>query len=443
MFDLESISTRLGTGISEQLAATVFPPMYRVHQRLPRPVIEDIGDAVAAQFARPEVRRRINPGDKVCLAVGSRGIAGLADIVREVVQQLRALNARPFIVPAMGSHGGATPEGQTRVLADLGITADTVGAPIESTLDVVTLGTLTTGCPVYFSSDAANADAIVPINRIKPHTAFRGPVESGLMKMMTAGLGKQCGAEALHAQGMARFGRLIPAAARRVMETQPIAFGLAIVENGHEEPARIEAVLPEGLEEREKELLVEARSLIPSLPFESLDVLVVRSIGKDISGSGLDPAVCGRTSSRGGGTSPRPRVNLLAVLDLTDETAGNAVGIGMADLTTLRVVKRIDFASTYANCITASHLASATLPMTMESDRTCIALALRAIGKEATGEVPRLAIIRNTRELMDLWISASLVQEAMDQASLEVNETPVPLEFRADGTMLSPATEEA
>ena len=291
---LTSVSSRLGPGLSSGIAAIDLPPLYHDKQKFARPIIDDATAAITDQFRRPEIRERIRPGSRVCLAVGSRGIAQISTIVRAEVQEVKALGAEPFIIPAMGSHGGAVPEGQTRVLADYGITDDTMGVPGVSSLDTLQAGTTDDGVPVYCSRDAAGADAIIPIGRIKPHTGFRGPIESGLVKMMTIGLGKQRGADTLHAQGMDRFGTLLPAAARIIMETQPIAFGLGIVENGYDEPAHIEAVLPDGLIEREQELLETARSLMPSLPFEMLHVLVIQQIGKNISGSGLDPNVAGR-----------------------------------------------------------------------------------------------------------------------------------------------------
>lgn len=438
--DLTSISRRLGPGLSSEIAAVPLPPLYHVRQRFPRPLIEDVAAAVAEQFQRPEVRARIRPGSRVCIAVGSRGVARIAAIVRALVREVAALGAEPFLIPAMGSHGGATPEGQTRVLADYGITPESMGCPIVSSLETLRIGTIMDGVPVYCSTDAAGADAIIPVGRVKPHTGFRGPVESGLMKMMVIGLGKQHGADTLHAQGMDRFNELIPGAARRIMETQPIAFGLAIVENGYDEPARIEAVLPDGLEAREKELLEEARSLMPSLPFREIDVLVIQAIGKNISGSGLDPNVAGRfVRSNGPAYEDSLLVQHIAVLDLTPETHGNASGIGLAELMTLRVLQKIDLPSTYANCMTASHLAGAMLPAVLETDRACIATAIKTAVR-VTPETLRLVVIRNTLEVGEIWISPGLLEEARAQPHLEVSPTAAAMEFDADGSIIAPIT---
>lgn len=433
-----SISEQVGPGLARELAGTPIPTVYRVRQRFARHVIEDLDAAIAAEFARPEVRDRLRPGQQVCLCVGSRGIAHIATIVRAVVREVRALGAEPFIIPAMGSHGGATPEGQLRVLADYGVTPEAMDAPIRSSLETRQIGSVPGGMPVFCSVDAMSADAIIPIGRVKPHTGFRGPVESGLMKMMVIGMGKQHGADTTHRFGMDQFHELIPAAARVVLRTQPIAFGLAIVENAYDEPARIEAVLPDGLEEREKELLAEARSLMPNLPFEKLDVVVIQAIGKNISGSGMDPNVCGRfVRSNGPQYSDSPRVQKVAVLDLTPETHGNAAGIGLADVMSLRVLEKIDLRSTYANCLTASHLEGAMLPCVMENDRACIAAAIKTTVR-TTPETLKLVLIRNTLDVGEIWISPALLEEARAQAHLEVSPTPEAIQFDGDGRIIAP-----
>jgi hypothetical protein len=434
---LTSISQRLGPGLSASVAEIELPPLYHVRQNFPRPIIDDVEAAVAAELAREDVRARIQPGSRVCIAVGSRGIARISSIVRALVRGVREIGGEPFIIPAMGSHGNAVPEGQTRVLADYGITEETMGAPIVSSLDVAVVGDVD-GMPVYCSTDASAADAIIPVGRVKPHTGFRGPIESGLMKMMTIGLGKQRGADTLHAEGMDRFGELLPAAARVIMATQPIAFALAIVENGYDEPARIEAVLPDGLEARERELLEEARSLMPSLPVDSLHVLVIQAIGKNISGSGLDPNVAGRfIRSNGPQYTDHPTVQHIAVLDLTPHTHGNASGIGLAELMCLRVLQKIDLPSTYANCMTASHLAGAMLPVIMETDKTTIQAAIKTAIRW-TPETLRVAVIHNTLEIGELWVSPALLDEVRARGYTEISETPVSFEFDSDGNIISP-----
>jgi hypothetical protein len=258
------------------------------------------------------------------------------------------------------------------------------------------------------------------------------------MKMMTIGLGKQRGADTLHAEGMDRFGELIPAAARVIMATQPVIFALAIVENGYDEPARIEAVLPDGLEEREKELLLEARSLMPSLPVDELHVLVIQAIGKNISGSGLDPNVAGRfIRSNGPQYQDTLQVQHVAILDLTPQTHGNAAGIGLAELMSLRVLQKIDLPSTYANCMTASHLAGAMLPAVLENDKATIQTAIKTAIRW-TPEKLKVAIIHNTLEIGELWVSAACLDEVRARGYAEISETPVTMEFDSDGNIIAP-----
>lgn len=436
---LTSISQRVGPGLSASIADVQLPPLYHVRQNFPRPIIEDVDAAVVEQLQREDVRACVKPGSRVCIAVGSRGIAQIARIVRALVREVKALGADPFIIPAMGSHGNAVPEGQSRVLADYGITEETMGVPIVSSLDVKVVGSVG-DMPVYCSTDASAADAIIPVGRVKPHTGFRAAIESGLMKMMTIGLGKQRGADTLHAQGMDRFGELIPAAARVIMATQPVVFALAIVENGYDEPARIEAVLPEGLEEREKELLREASSLMPSLPVDELHVLVIQAIGKNISGSGLDPNVAGRfIRSNGPQYQDTLQVQHIAVLDLTPQTHGNASGIGLAELMSLRVLQKIDLPSTYANCMTASHLAGAMLPAVLENDKATIQTAIKTAIRW-TPETLKVAIIHNTLEIGELWVSPACLEEVRARGYTEISETPVTMEFDSDGNIIAPIT---
>lgn len=434
---LTSLSTRVGPGLSAAIADLKLPPLYHVKQNFARPLIEDVDAAVAEQFARPEIAATIKPGARVCIAVGSRGIARISSIVRAIVGEVKRRGADPFIIPAMGSHGNAVPEGQLRVLADYGITPETMGVPIISSLDVAQIGSVGS-MPVYCSTDASAADAIIPVGRIKPHTGFRGPIESGLVKMMTIGLGKQKGADTLHAEGMHLFGELLPAAARIIMDTQPVIFGFGIVENAYDQPAHFEAVLTDGLEAREAELLEMARSLMPSLPFEALDVLVIQAIGKNISGSGMDPNICGRfIKSNGPQYTDKPTVQHIAVLDLTPETHGNASGIGLAELMSLRVLQKIDLPSTYANCMTASHLMGAMLPAVLENDRATIAAAIKTAIRW-TPESLKVVMIHNTLEVGEFWMSPGLLEEARTHSHLEISETAAPMQFDADGNIIAP-----
>ena len=437
--DLTRMSQRLGPGLAKLLREMELPPVYEVRQNFPRPLIEGVEAHLATELNRPELRARIQPGMRVAIAVGSRGLARLPELVRGTVNVLKSWGASPFLVPSMGSHGGATAEGQREVIEGYGVTEAAVGAPIVASMETIHIGQALGDVDVYWSADAAQADAVVPIARVKPHTGFRGPIESGVMKMLTIGLGKQHGAESLHDGGSGRFAELIPAAGRLVLEKMPVAFGVAMVENAYDEPAIIEALLPDRIEARERELLVLARENMPYLPFADIDLLVVQEIGKNISGSGMDPNVTGQFSRRLDGSSGGPRVKRTVVLDLTAETHGNGVGIGSADVTTLRLFQKIDLPSVYANCLTAAGAGGGKLPLIMENDRMALRCALKSCPRLPEGGA-RMVLIRNTMTAHHLWCSTALEAEARSHAHCDVASTPRPLEFDEDGSIVAPIT---
>lgn len=328
------------------------PRWLPVRQELDTTEITDIPGAVAEAVRAPHIASRIPEGGQVAIAVGSRGIDRIAEVTAAVVAEVRRLGGEPFIVPAMGSHGGATAEGQVAMLAHLGVTEETVGAPIRASMETVVLGHVAGGVPVYFDKIAATlADAVIPIARVKPHTDFKGPTESGLIKMIAIGLGKQHGADTLHAQGDFRFPELLPQVAELSLERARIPFGIALVENGRSRLAHIEAVPAETTYEREKELLQMAREKMARLPGTALDVLIIDRIGKDISGTGADTNVINRYYR--GPLAAKPTIQRIIVRDLTDDTDGNASGIGMADVVLRRAAERVDVVKTYMNCITA------------------------------------------------------------------------------------------
>lgn len=324
------------------------PKMVRVRYSMQTATpIVDVHEAVAEQLRRSEVRSLVGPGQRIAIGVGSRGIARLAEIVAALVCELRALGADPFIVPAMGSHGGATAAGQRDVLARLGVTPDAVGAPVVADMATEEVGRTDDGIPVRLDRNALAADGIVFVARVKPHTAFRGTYESGLAKMIAIGLGKQSGAAACHAAGFGDMARRIPSLARVAITRAPICFGLAVLENAHDQPYKIVAVPADRILDDEPSLLEEAKAMMPRLPFDQLDVLVIDQIGKNISGDGADPNISGRypTSYASGG----PQVTKQVVLDLTNETEGNGNGLGTADFTTVRAASKMDFGATYPN----------------------------------------------------------------------------------------------
>lgn len=392
----------------------------------------EIGDVRAAVRAALEpVMSAITPGARVCLAVGSRGIDRIDEVVAAAVERMREAGAEMFIVPAMGSHGGATAEGQLEVLASYGITPESIGCEIRSSMESVELGEVRPGVPVFVDRHAfEDADLIVPINRVKPHTDFTGEIESGLMKLIAIGLGKQKGADTFHRQGFATFHELIPAVATYTLAHAPIPFGLALVENRLARLMHVETVLAGRIAERERELLVMARNAMARLPLAAIDLLVLDFIGKDISGLGMDSNVVGRYYT--GPTGSGPAIQRIVVRDLTDETEGNAVGIGMADVVLRRAVERIDHRKTYMNCITAKTPEGARVALTVDTDREALAVAL-ACCLRVTPEDARIVRVRDTKHLELLYVSAPALPEVLAGGKCEVVEPLHPIRFDAGG----------
>ena len=407
------------------------------HFDAPRPA--DVMDATRRAFGENGLLDQITPGASVAVGVGSRGIANLALIVRTVIQQLRAAGAQPFVVPAMGSHGGGTAGGQRAVLAELGVTPESVGAEIRATAEVMQIGQIPEGPPLFQDEVSASADHTLLINRVKPHTDFHGRIESGLAKMAVIGLGGRRGATAMHAHGPAAFPRFLTSAAPIYAANTNLLGGLAILENAHDETTAIVGLIASEMGgTREEELRERARALMASLPFPEIDVLVVHRIGKNISGTGMDTNIIGRSMIPRQPEEPGgPDIAVIAVLDLTDESHGNAVGIGLANVTTTRVAKKIDWVSTYTNAVTSAiacmHRAS--LPITMADDRRAIQVAVRGCGQPY--EAARIVLIRDTLTLDHLWVSPSLRPAVEAHPRLSALDE-MPFTFSQDGTMTSP-----
>lgn len=410
------------------------PLMTTVRQHFPSAAIEDVDAAVRAQLERAALRSAIAPGARIAVAAGSRGIANVARITRLVVDHIKACGGRPFVLPAMGSHGGATAEGQIGVLASYGITPQSMGAPVEATMEVVQVGQLEDDTPVLINRLALEADGIVLINRVKPHTSFRGPFESGLMKMLTIGLGSHKGASLAHTQGAQGLTRLIPAWGRVILEKVPVLLGVALVENAYEQTARIEALKPAEFAGREPQLLVEARENMPCILVQGIDVLVVEQIGKDISGTGMDTNVVGRMMLPGVKEPDTPGVARIVALDLTERTHGNANGMGLADIITRRLFSKIDFKATYANAFTSTFLTRAYVPVIAETDRAAIEAAIE-VQRLANPARARIARIRNTLDLARIQLSEPLFEEFKNHPLLEQVAPLAPLSFDGDGTL--------
>ena len=404
--------------------------MTRVSQTFPTPGACDVERELRRQFANPDIVRRIPRGRKVAVAVGSRGIAKISEITALVVRLLRDHGADPFIVPSMGSHGGATAEGQVEVLTSLGVTEAEVGAPIVSSMDTIELGRLADGSGVYWDRYAYEAGAAVVIGRVKPHTAFRGRIESGLIKMAVIGVGKQRGAHAMHAPGFGRFADRLLEGWEIVRAKAPLLFGVATVEDAYDVPVEIAVVAPEAFLEREPPLLERARSLMPRLPVQDIDVLIVQEIGKNISGDGMDPNITGRypTPFASGG----PVIRKIVVLDLT---SGNANGIGLADFVPQRVLEKIDLAATYMNALTSTVTESIRLPAIMATDRDAVEAAVLAAPVPEQGQ-ERIVYVQNTLTLGDLAVSQAVLPDLVSHARPSGQATP--LVFSDDGVLASP-----
>lgn len=398
----------------------------------------EIGDVRAAVRAALEpVIGTVTPGARACVAAGSRGIDRIDQVIRALVERLREAGASVFIVPAMGSHGGATAEGQLEVLAGYGITPDAMGCEIRSSMETVELGEVVPGVPVFVDRHAfEEADLIVPVNRVKPHTDFDGEIESGLMKMIAIGLGKQQGADTLHRQGFATFHDLIPAVGHHTLARAPIPFGLALVENGRARLLHVEAVPANRMAERERELLVTARTAMARLPLDALDVLVLDAIGKDISGLGMDSNIVGRYYK--GAMPTGPSIQRIVVRDLTAETEGNAVGIGLADVVLRRAVEKIDFHKTYMNCITAKTPEGARIALTVDSDREALSIAI-ACAIKVSPKTARIVRVRDTKHLELLYVSAPALADVLATGRCDVVQPLHPIHFDDAGMFVDDA----
>jgi hypothetical protein len=413
----------------EELLREVEPPRGALVERLvdAPPALADIRAAVGQALRSVEL-----PTGTVAIGVGSRGVGGISDVVAALGGFLREAGAEPFIVPAMGSHGASTAEGQARVLAHLGVSEETVGCPVRATMETVKLGETPGGIAVYMDRNAYEADSVIVVNRIKPHTAFRGSVESGPTKMLAIGLGKQKGAHSVHAAGWGNIHETIPQAARVAVETGKVAFGLAVLENPDEKPYKVAAIPAANFEEAEAPLLEQAKRNLLRLPFDAMDVLVIDEIGKNISGDGADPNVTGRyaTPYATGG----PEVELMVFLGLTEETGGNANGLGAADVVTERLVSGMDRPATYLNALTSTAPNPVKIPMVMPTDRMAIAAALTMCAGVSPPKA-KLVRIENTLKLRRMWVSEAMLGE-VDGEKLRVIEEPRPMRFDDEGTLL-------
>lgn len=413
-----------------------FPAMIRVRQVFDRTRVADLEGAPQAQLARLELGGKVRPGESVAITCGSRGVANIALLLRGCVRFFQALGAAPFVVPAMGSHGGGTADGQRQVLASYGVTEEYLGCPIRSSMETVVVCETREGFPVHFDRHAFEADHVLVVNRVKPHTGFHGEIESGLMKMMLIGLGKHAGAKIYHRAIMDHsFGQIVRSVAREVIARCKVVGGLAVVENGYEETAVVEAIPPDRIQEREPELLNLAKRSMARLPFDDCDVLLIDEIGKNISGTGMDTNVIGRKYNDHKATDGEtPRIKRIIVRGLTEATHGNATGLGIAEFCLSRVVRGMDAKITAINCITGGHPTAAMTPIHLETDREALATALSTIGLTPPPQA-KVLWIRNTLDLVELECSAAYRDVAPNHDRVEFVGPPHELPFDDDGNL--------
>ena len=410
------------------------PELARVRQSVPQPRVENVPGTIRRLILESRLRDRVPAGGTIAVGIGSRGITGIAGMARATVDGLKELGYKPFIVAAMGSHGGATADGQRALLAGYGVTAETMGVPVKTDMESVVLGTSSVGLPIYFDRNAHQADGIVLVNRVKPHTDFRSGHESGVLKMLVIGLGKREGASQVHKLGLRGMKEVLPSVGKFLLQNTRFALGLAILENAEDVPAEIVALEPESVLEVEPKLLERARGLMGRLPFDQIDVLIVGEIGKNYSGAGMDPNVIGRLMVETQADFDRPVVTRLAVLDVSPESHGNIVGVGFADLTTARLVGQMDPEPFRINVLTSCFLERARIPITLSSDREVIEQSLESCWRIDPAQA-RMVFIPNTLELETLWVTRPFEDEVRAHPHLKRETDYQPMPLSADGTL--------
>ncbi len=420
--------------VADLVKDTYVPKMFRVKQYFPRPRIdpEDIPGIISQLLNQEKFASRVKPGMRIAITAGSRGIANVALTTRCIADFCKSRGAKPFIVPAMGSHGGATAQGQRAILEGYGITEDYVGCPIVSSMEVKKIGVNAEGKEVFIDKNAAESDGIILGCRVKPHTAFRGRYESGMMKMMAIGLGKQHGAEQVHEEGFHNMAKNLPLFGHCILENAPILFGVPTIENAFEETCKITAVAAEDIETVEPELLKEAFTYMPRILVDECDVLVVDQIGKNFSGDGMDPNITGTfcSNSASGGI----KAQRVVVLDLSPETHGNGIGLGYSSATTKRVFDQLDLPSMYPNAITCTVLGGVRIPIVMESDKEAIQVCIKSCN-EIDKTRPRVVRIPNSLHIEHIMLSEAYWEEAQANPNLTIESEPEYLPFDGDGNL--------
>jgi len=428
MMNLNKINVKIQGGYDIK-----FPKMVKIKQNFKHERINNIEMKIYKEI-KDKLPPQMFENKRIAITAGSRGIANIVTILKTVIIQLKGWGAKPFIVPAMGSHGGATSKGQKDLLESYGISEKSMGIPILSSMDVVQVASLDNEMPIYCDKNAIEADGIVVINKIKPHADFKGKYESGLLKMLAIGLGKHKGAAMLHTYGFDKFNDIIPKVGKVLLDNTPVIFGLAILENAYKEIKKLEVVPKEKIMEREKELLEEAKEDMAKILFPFIDVLIVDEIGKNISGEGMDPNVTGRPGSRLSGFNA-PKIQKIIVLRISQESYGNASGIGMADITTIRCVNQIDFNAMYTNSITATILDPAKIPVIMNNDKEALAIALKTCNRAMLSDA-KIIRIKNTSYLHNIQVSEVYLDEIKKRDDISILSKPEPIRFTEDGWLI-------
>lgn len=410
------------------------PAMTLVKQIAKQPEVKDVAGETLSQWKSSGLQQKIKPGAIVAIGVGSRGIANLAVIVKATIEFFKGIGAKPFVVSAMGSHGGANSKGQRELLGEYGISEENLGVTVKTDMDSVVIGNNSWNEPVYWDKNALAADAVVTISRIKPHTDFRGRFESGIAKMLVIGLGKREGASQHHRWGFKGLRDMLPETAKVIVDKTNFLGGLAVLENAHEQTAKLQFVSTQNLMEAEPKLLDEARQLLGKLPFHDIDLLVVGEIGKNYSGAGIDPNVVGRLLIEGQNDFETPKIIRMCALDLSPESHGNGTGVGIADLTTDRLLASIDPVPFRMNNLTACFLWRSKLPIAFPNDKQCIITGLETCWQPDLNAI-RMVVVPNTLELAELYVSAPLLEEVRKNKDLAISGHSFELQFDGSGNL--------
>ena len=409
--------------------------MRRIKQNFCNDKIVNIHQYLHQSFYKSDLPERIQSGDRIGITVGSRGISNMSVIVKQLLEDIKSLGAKPFILAAMGSHGGATSQGQRDILASYDITEETMGVRILSSMETVRIGTVKDQIPVYFSKDALELDGIIALNRVKLHTDFKSNLmESGLSKILVIGLGKRDGAESIHSLGVFGLKNVIPEAVKVILEKAPILEGVGILENGYDQTMDIKLVPPAAIVDTDRELLKISKTVFPGLPCKDIDVAIALEMGKNISGTGLDTNVIGKLDINSEKEPDYPRINKLVVFDLTEASHGNALGIGLADITTKKLVDKINFQDTYANTITSTFLNRAKIPITMNSEKEAVEIALKTCWKTDPNYL-KILIMKNTLDLEYLYVSQAIWDDIKNDSQIEASGDWENIIFSQEGNL--------